>query len=175
MLKLIIAIILMSGFHEKYDFGKEKTNNWIKINDGVMGGLSQSNIEYTANSIIFSGNVSLDNNGGFVSLRANWGEYDLTKYKGIKIKYRSVGQTFGFMIENRRRFYYPYYIAELEASEDWQEIEILWSDLNEYKIGRKTGKKITDEFLRSVIRFGFINTSKKASDFRFEIDYIEFI
>lgn len=171
----IILLLLMNGLTEKYDFGTQKTNDWVKINDGVMGGLSQSNIEYTDNSVIFSGKVSLENNGGFVSFRANWGEYDLTKYSGIIIRYKSSGQTFGLMIENRRRFYYPYYIAEVEPSKDWKVLKILWSELTEYKIGKNTGKKVTDEFLKSAIRFGFINTSKYAGDFEFEIDYIEFI
>ena len=45
-------------------------DKWGIVNDGVMGGISQSNIYLNeANNIIFAGNVSLENNGGFASIR----------------------------------------------------------------------------------------------------------
>ena len=45
-------------------------DNWGIVNDGVMGGISQSNIYLNEeNNIIFAGNVSLENNGGFASIR----------------------------------------------------------------------------------------------------------
>ncbi|MDQ2963639.1 MAG: CIA30 family protein [Pseudomonadota bacterium] len=39
------------------------------INDGVMGGVSTSRLSSTAEAIVFEGEVSLDNNGGFASFR----------------------------------------------------------------------------------------------------------
>lgn len=39
------------------------------VNDGVMGGTSRSAFVPTAGGIVFSGTVSLENNGGFASLR----------------------------------------------------------------------------------------------------------
>jgi hypothetical protein len=41
---------------------------WV-VNDGVMGGVSQSRFRYDAGGVIFEGEVSLRNNGGFASLR----------------------------------------------------------------------------------------------------------
>ena len=48
-------------------------DNWGIVNDGVMGGISQSNIYLNeSNNIIFSGNVSLEkgclNNASIISL-----------------------------------------------------------------------------------------------------------
>ena len=42
---------------------------WYIINDGVMGGLSESQVVQLDNSIGFSGVVRLENNGGFASIR----------------------------------------------------------------------------------------------------------
>jgi len=41
---------------------------WV-VNDGVMGGVSQSRIRHGAEGVVFEGEVSLKNNGGFASLR----------------------------------------------------------------------------------------------------------
>jgi hypothetical protein len=43
-----------------------------------MGGVSSaSQVTVTAEGLVFSGEVSLTNNGGFASIRARLGEYDL--------------------------------------------------------------------------------------------------
>ena len=50
----------------KIDFGKEKGGKyWRVVNDGVIGCLSKGTKKLTANSMLFKGKVSLDNNGGF--------------------------------------------------------------------------------------------------------------
>ena len=41
---------------------------WV-VNDGVMGGVSQSRLRQEAEGVVFEGEVSLRNNGGFASLR----------------------------------------------------------------------------------------------------------
>ena len=42
---------------------------WI-VNDGVMGGVSQSGLRHDPQGMIFEGQVSLENNGGFASMRS---------------------------------------------------------------------------------------------------------
>ena len=52
------------------NFGTEKeVANWYPILDGVMGGLSTGKMETRENSVVFTGAISLENNGGFASLR----------------------------------------------------------------------------------------------------------
>lgn len=53
------------------DFANPKTMRdiWI-VNDDVMGGVSQSTLRQDANGILFEGRVSLENNGGFASMRS---------------------------------------------------------------------------------------------------------
>ena len=48
-----------------------QADSWVAVNDGVMGGLSQSHYrEETGYAGVFAGVVSLANNGGFASVRA---------------------------------------------------------------------------------------------------------
>ncbi len=42
---------------------------WTTVNDPVMGGRSTSTITFGDGGLVFSGNISLDNNGGFASAR----------------------------------------------------------------------------------------------------------
>lgn len=52
-----------------FDFALDGTDGWYVQNDTVMGGVSSSSVESDGTDMIFSGNVSLDNNGGFASVR----------------------------------------------------------------------------------------------------------
>ena len=42
---------------------------WTTVNDPVMGGLSTSTVTVGDGGLVFSGTISLDNNGGFASAR----------------------------------------------------------------------------------------------------------
>ena len=42
---------------------------WTTVNDPVMGGTSTSNVTFSDGGLVFSGNISLENNGGFASAR----------------------------------------------------------------------------------------------------------
>ena len=56
-----------------FDFGTKNSaasRDWRVINDGVMGGLSQGRALLTEESILFEGEISLENNGGFSSLKS---------------------------------------------------------------------------------------------------------
>ena len=65
-------MFLSFTINKKIDFGKKKDGrNWQVVNDGVMGGLSEGEAQLTDDSVVFKGNVSLDNNGGFSSLRSS--------------------------------------------------------------------------------------------------------
>ncbi|HKV18817.1 MAG TPA: CIA30 family protein [Mycobacterium sp.] len=43
---------------------------WTTVNDPVMGGRSTSNVAYGDGRLVFSGDLSLENNGGFASTRS---------------------------------------------------------------------------------------------------------
>ena len=48
------------------------TQHWQPINDGVMGGVSVSRLRFDpAGHAVFEGEVSLENNGGFASVRSS--------------------------------------------------------------------------------------------------------
>ncbi|MCF6390198.1 CIA30 family protein [Mycobacterium sp. MBM] len=53
------------------DLGEaDKVAGWTTVNDPVMGGQSTSRTGFGDGGLVFSGNVSLQNNGGFASARS---------------------------------------------------------------------------------------------------------
>ena len=91
-LTIIFAAIIMNN--PQQDGGSILLNasimktedQWRIVNDDVMGGISSSKAIIKDDKITFSGNVSLDNNGGFASLRSQIKNYNFENFSGIEIK-----------------------------------------------------------------------------------------
>ena len=82
--------------------------NWVIVNDNVMGGISNSNIYINDNKkLVFQGNVSLENNGGFASSRLNINEKNLKGTKYFEIKLKGDGNNYKLRLrqESRRASY----------------------------------------------------------------------
>jgi hypothetical protein len=82
-----------SNNRELFDFtepDQDLLNAWIAVNDGVMGGVSESGLQIANGRAFFKGNVSIDRGGGFASIRTqNFNPpLDLSNYQGISLKVR---------------------------------------------------------------------------------------
>ena len=68
---------------------------WSIVNDGVMGGRSTSKISLTdERTALFTGFVSLENNGGFASTRAAFQSLDLSAYEGVTLRVKGDGRRY---------------------------------------------------------------------------------
>ncbi|MFK7948737.1 MAG: CIA30 family protein [Saprospiraceae bacterium] len=176
ILMFFLAVLLTNNQSVKIDFGKNKDGkDWQIVNDGVMGGRSQSTISFEKNSMIFKGNVSLENNGGFASMRASFGEYDFSKYETMTMRFRGTARKFAVTMQKEAVFYLPNYKYFFTPNPDeWQTLEMKLTDFETYQMGRAIGGTVSEEDLTKIIRYGIILYDKKAGDFELEIDYIEF-
>ncbi|OEK04668.1 CIA30 family protein [Roseivirga misakiensis] len=174
---LYLLIALLSPPSEMvFDFGENKDGyKWAIVNDGVMGGLSRGKAQLTDDSMIFSGTVSLENNGGFTSLRAPYARYDLSQYDQVEIKYRSSGLDCALNVYQYQRFWLPNHKMPIPSSNDaWKTITVDLYDLKEYRMGRRTGRTMSKGAAKNTIRLGFITDSKKPGAFKLEIAYVKF-
>lgn len=162
--------------NQTIDFGKKKDGtSWQVVNDGVMGGLSERDAVLTDDSVLFKGTVSLDNNGGFSSLRSSYSKKELSKYKEVEIRYRSKGISMAMTFSVSRRWYIPNYKTSLSGTKGKWKTEIFTlKDFQKHYIGKPLDETLDDEALEKIIRYGFITDEKKYGDFEFEIDYFEF-
>lgn len=158
------------------NFGKEGNNrDWYVVNDGVMGGLSSGTLIETQSSIIFKGQVSLENNGGFASIRSPYANYNLSKYETIEIKYRSSGYDFAITLQNHKMYFKPNYKHDLPNTDgEWQTVSLKMSDFSAYTLGRKLNYNLDKKTQKEIIRMGFISNEKRAGDFEIEIASIGF-
>ena len=59
---------LVYGNSYMINFTEKESEFWRSNNDGVMGGKSQGGLSYIDDRCIFSGDISLENNGGFSAI-----------------------------------------------------------------------------------------------------------
>lgn len=160
-----------------FDFGEGKNFGfWTIINDGVMGGLSESQARLTEDAIIFSGEVSLKNNGGFVSLRSPVGVYDLSEFSFFEIRFKSdTDRKFELLIEKEIPFYLPKFRKKFGGkSEEWQTLKMPLKELEISRMGNTIADGVRSEELKGVQRIGFILADKKEGSFVLQIDYLKF-
>lgn len=156
------------------DFGNVKAGSeWMVINDAVMGGRTVANKIFTDSSIILKGKLSLENNGGFSSLRAN-NTVDLSQYKTISITYKS-DFDFDFRLELYREYWMPNYkVALPKTQQQWVTKTYQLTEFSESIMGKNGKALITNLQLASVIRIGFITAEKRQENFELEVKEIQF-
>ena len=78
----------------------EEIFGWRVINDDVMGGISQSRIELLPTATaLFSGQLALENNGGFASIRRRSDNFKLDDCSGVMLKVKGDGRSYQFRHE----------------------------------------------------------------------------
>jgi NADH dehydrogenase [ubiquinone] 1 alpha subcomplex assembly factor 1 len=178
MLYFIMSLLTFGPSEWILDFGKSEKRNldWYVLTDQVMGGKSSSSLLWQEKSLIWKGYLSLENNGGFASIRSPFGNNNLYTYTSIIIKYRAKNQKFALVFETSDIWWQPHYKYEFHsaASEEWKITEIPLQDFHEEVIGRKTGKMIEKNQLNKILRIGIITNAKNETNFELEIDYIKF-
>jgi len=81
----------------------EKAPGWRIVNDGVMGGLSQSQMSLTSEqTALFKGTVSLENNGGFASVRSEPTDFGLAGFSGLLLRIRGDGRKYQLRLRTDR-------------------------------------------------------------------------
>jgi NADH dehydrogenase [ubiquinone] 1 alpha subcomplex assembly factor 1 len=164
----------------RIDFGQEAENpDWFALNDDVMGGVSVGVVALTESSVIFEGEVSTDNNGGFVSLRSPMNAYDLSPYTDVVIAYRGEGQDFTMVLADNPAWYMPKFESKvIEESSEWTTSTVSLYDFTQYAMTNygevETGEEMSPGLLSDVIRIELMNSAFESGEFWLEIDYIEF-
>ena len=67
---------------------------WVAVNDGVMGGRSRGGPKVADGLLEFRGDLSLDNNGGFSSVRSVGRGFDLTGVSTVVLRVRGDGRRY---------------------------------------------------------------------------------
>ena len=171
---LVCCMVLISSLssHIIFDFNKNSSiSNWIVVDDVVMGGRSNGNFQLNKEGKgVFSGKISLDNNGGFSSVRYSFNKLNVEKYKSIVLKIRGDGKNYQFRMKHKSTDYASY-ITSFSSSGQWQEIEIPINSMYPSFRGRKLDEP--NFFHKTIEEVTFLIANKKNEDFILLIDKIE--
>ena len=158
-----------------FDFSTaEQMDSWRIVNDGVMGGLSQSQMQLTGNkTAIFQGNVSLDNYGGFASVRAIPTTNKTSGHTGIRLRVRGDGRNYQLRLRTDNRFDGASYRSEFATKQDdWTVIDMPFAEM----VPTFRGRVLADYPAidpSQIEQLGFLISNKVAEPFRLEIDWIK--
>lgn len=167
------TLLIMAPTTPLETFSPQAQLNWRMVNDGVMGGISQSSMEVTADGYgRFSGTVSLENNGGFASCRADVEQFDLNSTTGVQIKVRGDGQVYDFRVRVSGRYSRVSYKNTFETMDgEWQTIRLPWEDFVPSFRGRILSDvpPISAEGIQEI---GILIANKQEGPFQLDIDQI---
>ncbi len=148
-------------------------DSWRVVNDGVMGGRSQSEIAFTdQGTALFQGTVSLENNGGFASVFTDIPPRPLGDQAGLAVRVRGDGKRYQLRLrtgERRDRVSYSHAFATRAGA--WMTVRAEWSEFVPVFRGRivQDAPRLEPSRIR---RVGFLISDKQAGPFQLEIDSI---
>ena len=153
-------------------FGPQKSGlQWFVINDGVMGGVSNSRVGVENGVMIFSGRVRLENNGGFASVRSELAQFDLSKFQTLRLRLRGEGKRFALQLgtRNARGLLYNFSFTAPKAFAD---VDIPLAALRPTRFGQELSLSRYPFRADMVEHIGFIIANKSAEEFRLEVESI---
>jgi hypothetical protein len=114
---------------------------WQFVADTVMGGVSSGNLTIDSHDgkkcLRMRGNVSTDNNGGFVQMALSLSErgvFDATGYDGVELEVTGNNESYNVHFRTSS-LWFPWqsYRASFTATPAWQTLRIPFSKLEAYK------------------------------------------
>ena len=128
---LFLSCAVPMGIHSRKPFklllnfdDLDRSGRWMVVNDGVMGGVSSSNLNlHSEGHLVFKGEVSMEYGGGFASVRTDYENWEIGNFKGFILKVRGDGKTYQFRCRLGNSFdgvAYRHYFQTND--ENWKEI-----------------------------------------------------
>ena len=151
------------------------TQQWMVINDTVMGGVSKSSLETAErNALVFTGYVSLENYGGFCSTSSRAAQtYDLSSYDGIEIRLKGDGKKYKATLKTEASFsgFVNQYAFTTKKGE-WMTIRAPFKEYIPVFRGQ-VQKNAPPPDPAEIKSFGFIIADKQEGPFRLEVATIK--
>jgi monofunctional biosynthetic peptidoglycan transglycosylase len=174
---LVIAYspaVMAQAEQELVRIGAESPISWQPINDGVMGGVSSSSAQLTAaGTLVFSGTVSLENNGGFASIRSSGAAGPSPAARGITLTVHGDGKRYKLNLRTSGAFDSVQYQAAFDTRADkWETIRIPFGEFRPVFRGRAvTDAPPLDP--QHIVSVGFLISNRQTGPFRLEIRAID--
>jgi monofunctional biosynthetic peptidoglycan transglycosylase len=158
-----------------FDFtNPDAAKEWQTVNDGVMGGVSEGKLRITAEKTLeFFGTLSLENNGGFASVRTKAKKLNLEKGDTLVAKVRGDGREYSLNLYVKKPMIAFSYRATVQTKKDeWIEIKVPLDKFEATSFGNlvKDAGPVNPTEVNAV---GFLLGDKKAGPFKLEVEWIQ--
>ncbi len=145
---------------------------WQAINDGVMGGVSSGRMVQSEEGLRFEGHLSLENNGGFASVRRRIDD-DVSNAGGVRLEVRGDGRTYQFRLRQDEGFDGVAWRAEFATTGEWQTVNLPFNAFEPVFRGRRVPAAGPLE-PPAIRQLGFMLADKNPGSFVLEIRSIGF-
>lgn len=149
-------------------------SGWKSVNDDVMGGCSSGSLNRSPGGLaVFSGTVSLDNGGGFASVRSPTLAQDFNGRDSFLIRIRGDGHRFKFNVRSESRFSTQTYQCAFDTHPgEWEECRLPFAAFVPTFRGRvqSDAPALNAARIRAI---GFLIGGRQHGPFRLEIDWVK--
>ncbi len=146
---------------------------WQIVNDDVMGGVSTSSFRVTNGVAVFRGEVSLENSGGFASVRSSPVRQSLAGHDAFVVRARGDGRRYKLTVRTEAGFDTPIYQCAFTTRHgEWEEHRLAFKDF----LPTFRGRVLTDVPALNparVVSVGFLISDKQAGPFKLEVAWIK--
>ncbi len=153
------------------DSGSAKT--WQTVNDGVMGGRSDGRFKITDDKKLeFYGTLSLENNGGFASVRSREAKLAMEKEESVVIRVRGDGREYNFNLNVPNSVSRNTYRQSFKTKKDeWIEVTLPLDKFVANWRGREDPNDMLDP--NKIVGMGIQLSDKNAGPFKLEVEWIK--
>lgn len=151
---------------------------WRPIDDRVMGGQSRSSATWSSSeaALVFSGQLSLDQGGGFASLRADIDSLDLSGTRGLRLLVRGDGRDYRINLRDRWLAQVAddgtQFRATFRADSHWETRLLPWTEFVATRRGR-TLPEARSPRIDALVSIGWMTAFREPGPFRLEVRRIE--
>ena len=147
---------------------------WQIVNDDVMGGVSTSQFQVITNGgAVFCGVVSLENNGGFASVRPSPVRQNLSGLDAFVVRLRGDGRRYKFTVRTETGFDTPIYQCAFATKRgQWEEHKLPFKDF----VPTFRGRVLTDVSPLNPVKVssvGFLISDKQDGAFKLEVAWMK--
>jgi NADH dehydrogenase [ubiquinone] 1 alpha subcomplex assembly factor 1 len=177
LLSLSAQVATQEALEPVLDFaGPDTAQKWQAVNDGVMGGVSDGRYRITDEKTLeFSGTLSLENNGGFASVRTKPTELDIKAGDTIVLRVKGDGREYVLNLYTKsRRMAFSYRAPLPTTKNEWTEVRVPLEDFIPTAFGRRVqGMGPVDP--TQINGLGFMLSDKKPGTFAMQAEWVKVV
>jgi NADH dehydrogenase [ubiquinone] 1 alpha subcomplex assembly factor 1 len=171
LLSLSAQVATQEATRTLFEFtGPAAAQQWQAVNDGVMGGVSDGRFRVTNDGTMeFFGTLSLENNGGFASVRSKPMDLDIKAGDAIVVRVKGDGRQYVLNLYTKSRRMAFSYRAPLPTKQgEWTEVSVPIAEFIPTAFGRRV-QGMWPVQPDQIVGLGFMLSDKKPGPFTLEI------